>query len=196
MLTANTAFCVRLPAGSVAWKCLTGWPRKNWRGEALLSVEFLCSGDSLWAWESLLLTQMKLHDFLLHAQIACHTRAFSPPSACRSKSNSVLTSLRLCFNVFCALVRLLSSAHFQPPPKNRRRHSKSGAVHLWLAFAILRLNQTGVMCCFLYWEFLFGQVLIRVLLQYFWSGLHEIPHPGGLATSLHLLRGKTDWLSK
>lgn len=111
MLTANTALCVRVSsekhhsAGSRCWKCLTGWPRKKeWRGEALLSVGFLCSGDSLWAWESLLLTQMKLHDFLLACSncLPHSSSSLPPPPSARTQSNSAPTTRRLCFQwVLC-----------------------------------------------------------------------------------------------
>lgn len=164
MLTTNTAFSVRFSPEkqqSAVWKCLTGWPRKNWRGEALLSVDFLRSGDSLWAWESLLLTQMKLHDFLPHAQIACHTRAFlSRPLA--AKSNSALTSRRLCFNVFCSHLRLLSSAHFSPPahPDKREASLKVRCSVSLTGLRFFMVNQrseavknSSALCCLLHFLF-------------------------------------------
>lgn len=207
MLTANCSLCPCLiRKTALCWQPVLKVPngvtqkKKKWRGEALLSVEFLCSGDSLWAWESLLLTQMKLHDFLLHAQIACHTRA--PLPSARTEFNSAPTTRRLCFEcVLCPLKAFVVSAFPYPEKQDASHGVRVSAFSAGLRFSTVfdRIGQRSALEARVVY---YTQIscVVKFWLERHWSG-SGLGSDGTLITvgwtQLYTcLGGKTDgWLT-
>lgn len=194
MLTANTALCVRVSsekhpsAGSRCWKCLTGWPRKKkMKGRSFaVSWIFVLRGFIMSMRIPLTHSNEVTRFSSCMLKLPATLQLLSPPPLLLAPNRILLLQPGASVsNGFCALLRLLSWAHFHtvPPEKQDASHGVRverilGRPSLFHGFWSDQAKKcAGGLCRLLHSDFLFGEILIGAALKWFRSG-----HPTGLSS--------------